>query len=334
MLEHAHKLASDPSPFVRREVSLAMRYLPFETSRDILIEIADRYDGKDRYYLEAFGIGCTDKEAKTYQVLKQRRQSSDYDPVYSGLVWRLHPASSIRELKEWALDDKLEDSIRRSMLFALSLIDAPQAAQAMVEVARSGTDQTASLAKVFIDKRDQGIWNTYKAKDILNGKKANETAYIDRLAPTSFGPETKLPNSAEILALKGDAQNGKQQVGRCYICHKVGSVGVEFGPTLAGWGSGQDRETILKAILDPSADLAHGYEGTELLVKGDKRIQGFVQAEGDPLVIRVFGGEDMVIAAKDVKSRKKMGSSLMAPASQLGLDAQQLRDVVEYLKLN
>ena len=334
MLEHAHKLASDPSPFVRREVALAMRYLPFETSRDILLEIADRYDGKDRYYLEAFGIGCTDKEAKTYQDLKQRRQSSGYDPVYSGLAWRLHPASSIRELKEWALDDKLEDSIRRSMLFALSLIDAPQAAQAMVEVARSGTDQTASLAKVFIDKRDQGIWNTYKAKDILNGKKANETAYIDRLAPTSFGPETKLPNSGEILALKGDAQNGKQQVGRCYICHKVGSVGVEFGPTLAGWGSGQDRETILKAILDPSADLAHGYEGTELLVKGDKRIQGFVQAEGDPLVIRVFGGEDMVIAAKDVKSRKKMGSSLMAPASQLGLDAQQLRDVVEYLKLN
>ncbi len=334
ILEHAHKLASDPSPFVRREVALAMRYLPFETSQDILLEIADRYDGKDRYYLEAFGIGCTDKEAKTYQVLKKRRQGSGYDPVYSGLVWRLHPASSIRELKEWALEDKLEDSIRRSMLFALSLIDAPQAAQAMVEVARTGTDQTASLAKVFIDKRDQGIWNTYKAKDILNGMKANETAYINRLAPTSFGPETKLPNSAEILALKGDAQNGKQQVGRCYICHKVGSVGIEFGPTLAGWGSGQDRETILKAILDPSADLAHGYEGTELLVKGGKRIQGFVQAEGDPLVIRVFGGEDMVIAAEDIKSRKKMGSSLMASASQLGLDAQQLRDVVEYLKLN
>ena len=334
ILTHATSLAKDPSPMVRREIALAMRYLPFETSRDILLEIADRYDGKDRYYLEAFGIGCTDKEAKTYQVLKKRRQSSGYDSVYSGLVWRLHPASSIRELKEWAMDNQLEDSIRRSMLFALSLIDAPQAAKAMVEVARSGHDQTASLARVFIDKRDQGIWNTYKAKDILDGKKANETAYVDRLAPTSFGPETKLPNTGAILALKGDPQRGKQQVGRCYICHKVGSVGVEFGPTLAGWGSGQNRETILKAILDPSADLAHGYEGTELIVKGGKRIQGFVQAEGDPLVIRVFGGEDLVIAAKDVRSRKKMSSSLMAPASQLGLDAQQIRDVVEYLKLN
>ena len=334
ILEHAQELARDPSPLVRREVALAMRYLPFETSRDILLEIADRYDGKDRYYLEAFGIGCTDKEAKIYQILKKRSQGSVFEPAYAGLVWRLHPASSIRELKEWAMNEKLEDSIRRSMLFALSLIEAPQAARAMVEVARSGTGKTASLAKVFIEKRDQGIWNAYKSKDMLNGRAVTETAYVDRLAPTSFGPETKLPSSREILALKGDAQNGKQQVGRCYVCHKVGSVGVEFGPTLAGWGSGQDRETILKAILDPSADLAHGYEGTELIVKGDKRIQGFVQAEGDPLVIRVFGGEDLVIAAEDVKSRKKMSSSLMAPASQLGLDAQQIRDVVEYLKLN
>ena len=71
-----------------------------------------------------------------------------------------------------------------------------------------------------------------------------------------------------------------------------------------------------------------------LLVKGDKRIQGFIQAEGDPLVIRVFGGEDLVIAKSDIKSRKKMNSSLMAPASRLGLDAQQLRDIVEYLKFN
>ena len=87
-------------------------------------------------------------------------------------------------------------------------------------------------------------------------------------------------------------------------------------------------------VTDPSADLAHGYEGTELLVKGDKRIQGFIQSEGDPLVIRVFGGEDLVIAKSDIKSRKKMHSSLMAPANRLGLNAQQLRDVVEYLKLN
>ena len=334
LLEHASRLAKDSSPLVRREVALAMRYIPFEKARDILIEIARGYDGKDRYYVEAFGIGCTDKEEKFYSVLKKNMGTKNYEPKYAGLVWRLHTVSSIPEIKSWALDENLDEKISRSMLFALSLIEAPQAAEAMVGIAKNGKNETSSLAKAFIEKRDQGIWNKYKVKNSLSGKSPGATAYVDRIAPTSFGPETKLPKAEQILALTGDPNNGKQQIGRCYICHKVGSVGVEFGPALAGWGSGQNRETILKAITTPSADLAHGYEGTELLVKGDKRIQGFIQSEGDPLVIRVFGGEDLVIAKSDIKSRKKMNSSLMAPANRLGLDAQQLRDVVEYLKLN
>ena len=334
MLEHAGKLAKDSSPLVRREVALAMRYVPFEKARDILLEIAKGYDGQDRYYVEAFGIGCTDKEEKIYSVLKKNMGTKNYNSKYAGLVWRLHTVSATPEIKSWALDEKLDATISRSMLFALSLIDAPQAVKAMVSIAKNANNETSSLAKVFIDKRDQGIWNKYKAKDLLHGKSSSEAIYVDRVAPTSFGPETKLPQAGKILALTGDPDKGKQQIGRCYVCHKVGSVGVEFGPTLAGWGSGQNRETILKAITDPSADLAHGYEGTELLVKGDKRIQGFIQAEGDPVVIRVFGGEDLVIAKSDIKSRKKMNSSLMAPASRLGLDAQQLRDIVEYLKLN
>ena len=334
ILEHASKLAQDPSPAVRREVALAMRYQPFEKSKDILLQIAKGYDGVDRYYLEAFGIGCTDKEEKTYAELKKHLSTKKYDARYAGLVWRLHPVSSVQEIKSWALDKHLEQKVHRSMLFALSLIESSQAALAMVEVAKKGNNEISNLAKAFIDKRDQGIWNKYKIKGLLAGEKLAETTYIDRLAPTSFGPEAKLPKISEILKLKGNPKNGKNVIGRCYVCHKVGSVGVEFGPTLAGWGSGQDRETILKAIMEPSADLAHGYEGTELVVKGDKRIQGFIQAEGDPLVIRVFGGEDIVIAATDVKSRKKMNSSLMAPASRLGLDAQQIRDIVEYLKLN
>ena len=56
------------------------------------------------------------------------------------------------------------------MLFALSLIEAPQAARAMVEVAQKGNNETSNLAKAFIDKRDQGIWNNYSVKDLLTGK--------------------------------------------------------------------------------------------------------------------------------------------------------------------
>jgi putative membrane-bound dehydrogenase-like protein len=333
-LEHAAKLAGDESPLVRREVALALRYEPFEKSRELLLKIAAGYDGKDRYYVEAFGIGCTDKENKVYAALREKRSTKDFDPVYAGLVWRLHPVGAIKELKEWAMDKELNAATRRSMLFAIALVEAPQAAKAMVAIAKSADGDIAKLAAVFIDKRDQGIWNAYKAKDQLAGKPAGPVTYTDMLAPVQFAPEAKLPGASSILALKGDPAEGKKMAARCYMCHKIGSVGVEFGPALAGWGRGQTREVILKSILEPSAELSHGFEGTELTVKGDKRIQGFIQAEGDPVVIRAFGGLDVVVSKADIQSRKKMKTSLMPPANRLGLTAQQLRDVVEYLKLN
>ncbi|MFP6899298.1 MAG: PVC-type heme-binding CxxCH protein, partial [Opitutales bacterium] len=333
-LEHAAELVDDDSPLVRREVALALRYVPFEKSRDLLQKIAAGYDGKDRYYVEAFGIGCTDKEDKVYAALREKRSTKDFDPVYAGLVWRLHPVGAINELKGWAMDKERDAATRRSMLFAIALVEAPQAAKAMVEIAKSADGEVAKLAAVFVDKRDQGIWHAYKPKDQLAGKPAGPVTYVDMLAPVQFAPEAKLPKPSEILALKGDPVEGKKMAARCYVCHKIGSAGVEFGPALAGWGRGQTREVILQAMLEPSAELSQGFEGTELIVTGDKRIQGFIQAEGDPLVIRVFGGQDVVISKADLKSRKKMKTSLMAPASRLGLTAQQLRDVVEYLKLN
>ena len=96
--------------------------------------------------------------------------SKKYQPRYSGLVWRLHPAQAIPEIKKWALDKTLNPKVHRSMLFALSLIEAPQAVKAMIEIAKNGQSETQP-GKAFIEKRDQGIWNKYQAMELLNGKK-------------------------------------------------------------------------------------------------------------------------------------------------------------------
>ena len=62
MLEHAYKLAPT-LPFVRREVALAMRHLLSKPPGTYFLKSPIAMM-QDRYYLEAFGIGCTDKEAR------------------------------------------------------------------------------------------------------------------------------------------------------------------------------------------------------------------------------------------------------------------------------
>ena len=66
----AARLARDPSPAVRREVALSLRDVPFEESRDRCCSRSrEGYDGKDRSYLEAWGIGATNKEDALYAAL-------------------------------------------------------------------------------------------------------------------------------------------------------------------------------------------------------------------------------------------------------------------------
>ena len=65
----------------------------------------------------------------------------------------------------------------------------------------------------------------------------------------------------EIARLTGDAARGKTAAARCLMCHSVGGTGAELGPALDGWGRGKSAEVIATALVRPSAEIAHGYEG-------------------------------------------------------------------------
>jgi putative membrane-bound dehydrogenase-like protein len=58
----ANGLLTDPSPGVLREVALAMNYHPAQKAVPILVKLANVFDGEDRWYLEAIGIGATGME--------------------------------------------------------------------------------------------------------------------------------------------------------------------------------------------------------------------------------------------------------------------------------
>ena len=105
-------------------------------------------------------------------------------------------------------------------------------------------------------------------------------------------PPADLPELSidEIVRLTGDAARGKNTATRCVMCHSIGGTGAEIGPALDGWGRGKSAEVIATAIVRPSAEIAHGYEGTEIGTKDGLTIQGVLIKEGDPLMMRSMGG--------------------------------------------
>jgi putative heme-binding domain-containing protein len=145
-------------------------------------------------------------------------------------------------------------------------------------------------------------------------------------------PATKLPSVTEIAALKGDVQRGAQVGQACFLCHRIGDKGVDYAPALTGFASRQTTEVVINSIVNPSADIAHGYGGTEVTLKDGTVIDGIVLSNSDPLIVQSMGALTQLIPSKRVQSKKYLNRSLMLSAEQLGLSAQNVADVVAWLK--
>ena len=165
----------------------------------------------------------------------------------------------------------------------------------------------------------------------LNTKPNELKADQDYLAPIGRPELTKL-TVPEVLALKGDVTRGSQQIGRCYMCHQVNGAGVDFGPALDEWGRGQSLEAIATAIIHPSAGIAHGFEATEIETKQGHTIQGFTLFAGGSHILKVMGGGEVTVRRHHIVKSEIMETSLMMSAGQLGMQAQDVADIVAFLK--
>ncbi len=338
VLAHAAKLASDPSPAVRREVAVAMRDVPFAEAKDILLTLAKGYDGVDRTYLEAWGIGCSGKENEVYAALEARplfaaRAFQWWTPADANLTWRLTPAAAVPQFVIRANDARLSEAQRLAAVTALGFIPTKEAATGLLDLAQHAAGLVQKQAFWWLlnykDTRwaGQGVEAELKARGLYDPATVVITESVVPVPPPS-----KLPPVAEIAALKGDATRGAALVTACYLCHRIGAQGTEYGPNLTAFAKMQPAEVVIGAIANPSADISHGFEGTQVTLKDGKVIHGLMLSSGDPLVIQSMGGVTQLIPADLVAKRERLNRSLMLGAGQLGLDAQAVADLTAYLR--
>ena len=332
LLANAEKLATDPSPAVRREVALAMRNLGDEAI-PILITLTKSFDGIDRTYLEAIGTGSTNKEAAVYTAVIGDTPSEDWTPAQAKLAWRLHPAKSASALKARALSTDLSLEERKAATVALAYIPEKEGAIAMLDVAEKSSGEIRGQALNWLLKLKSYQWKKHGINGALKKRKLYDPAKVvisEVTVPPA--PKSKLPPIAEILAMKGDVARGQIAVARCYACHRVDGQGISYGPDITAFASSQPDEVTLKAIIDPSADISHGFEGREIITKDGKTIHGIALTSGNPVIIQSTGGVQQVIPKNKIKGQKNLDRSLMLSAEQLGMNAQDLADVLAYLK--
>ncbi|MGH7446028.1 MAG: c-type cytochrome, partial [Longimicrobiales bacterium] len=96
---------------------------------------------------------------------------------------------------------------------------------------------------------------TVTAEDV---RAADATATVGGAAVPAGGP-TELVTDAGAATASLDPHQ-LLSANQCLVCHRLGTEGGPIGPSFDGIGTRMSADLIRRAILDPAADTAQGYE--------------------------------------------------------------------------
>jgi putative heme-binding domain-containing protein len=150
--------AKDPSPAVRREVAVALRDVPVERCREVLLTLAAHDDG--RFYLEALGLAFEGKEAAMYPVLVDRLgdHALIWSDSFARLMWRLHPVAAVGAFEARAHATSLSIEQRQEAVNTLAFIVDESAAVAMRRIVEEGPEDLRPLAWFWLGHRTTNDW--------------------------------------------------------------------------------------------------------------------------------------------------------------------------------
>lgn len=207
---------------------------------------------------------------------------------------------------------------------------------------------------------------TRQMKKLLDHQLPDSLALDVSAALTAHGVNYKLPNSARnqrarvaedlqqqwlarlpqddalrdyrMTLTGGNAERGHRLFHEkveflCVRCHRVEGQGVStVGPDLTGIGTQRDREYLLRAIVNPGADIATGFEFATLQLKDGSTIVGIIRQES-PTALQVEVAEAGVMKQREVLKadvKQRTSTSAMPPLVSL-MSRHELRDLVEYI---
>ncbi|HSI76507.1 MAG TPA: PVC-type heme-binding CxxCH protein [Lunatimonas sp.] len=268
----------------------------------------------------------------------QEIMESDLPDVTDRALWWLR----YRSTNEWSSFDinipemevAISPELQKEMLDLRTQIEDKSSSMgekinAASSMAKDKTGGKMLLAMAAQNKLSQEVMNE-ASKFIFS----NPDQSVRVLAGDYFNnpTESQAMSVAEIVEMPGDAVKGRTVYqGKCATCHRIGNEGREIGPGLGMIGAKLDKSGLLDAILNPSAGMSFGYEIWLIQKKDGTVAMGFLQVNGETVILKGVDDEVYYIKASDIAYRKQFSTSIMPEPSALGLGKQDLANLSEYL---
>jgi putative heme-binding domain-containing protein len=138
---------------------------------------------------------------------------------------------------------------------------------------------------------------------------------------------------ATVLTRTANATTGKLVFARhCGACHTVDGTGGQVGPDLSGIRN-QPADAILLHVVVPDYEIAPGYQAYAVQTRDGRTLVGRLESEApNSVTIRDGSSQQQVILRSDVITMSASIYSLMPNELERTMSAQDLADLIGYLK--
>ncbi|MEP7251674.1 MAG: PVC-type heme-binding CxxCH protein [Ginsengibacter sp.] len=281
LIPYITKLINDPDPQVRRELAVALHHNKSPEAAGLWAQLAMQYDGNDRWYLEALGIGA-DKQWDSFLNEYANKAGDKINAKASrDIVWRARTGAALPLLAKYIQDSKVSDSEKLKYFRAFDFIESPEKEKTLLGLLNYEGPDKQQIYFTTLNEIDPAVLShSSKMQSVLKqtldsmkgtqnfvtllGKYKLKNYNGDLLKLTLTMPDSSLGiEAANLLVSSGgssllkDAIKGKDSIGARAALKALSST-----------GSNEGIEMVKSVIKDPTVNLKLREEAVKMLAGG------------------------------------------------------------------
>lgn len=209
------QLVNDPDPQVRRECAVALHHNKSAEAADLWASLAVQHDGKDRWYLEALGIGADKQWDKFFASYLSKVKDPLQSEASRDIVWRARTDKAVPYIAALAADSMTALNNRLRYFRAFDFNSGPAKSALLVRMIQDNGSNDVALNKLVLRHLDiKTVTQTPAAQKALQEvlhSIAGTDEYLEMV--TRYSVKTESPNLLDLAISKHDERLGKNAAG-------------------------------------------------------------------------------------------------------------------------
>ena len=320
------KLADSTDTRIRATTLLAARQLDVSLPNDVLVSLAASETNEAEVRIESLNSLA----ARLRDSAQAASQPELSDTMSSTLLQCLKSNSNDLKIRCVELLGAFYPDTSVTILSdVISKSDSVAVKQAAIaSLSKINNSSAQSVIKVLAERLASGKIDAELALDVRDA-----LSQFSELKDNVLLAEGKYAYSRDGGNIeRGNELFSTHVAAQCTRCHKVGRKGSEIGPELTKISRTRDADYLLRAIVEPSADIDAKYRLQMYLMSSGEVVKGIPQKQNNiETIIADSTGTLVTLVTDDIEESREQKLSPMPNMTEI-LSAQQVRDLVAYLR--